>query len=144
MYIFDRIWPKQLALISEVASHIGRLTRMLRTEIRLEHIQQEHEFRKTALEKFEKQEREARKQEFSRIQEALKIRSYDDALYRLRGVCSSESGSWLFRNETYTSWFSSSQGNCRILWLVGIPGAGKPASTFFCSVNSKHNCSQIT
>lgn len=116
----------------------------MRTEIRLEHIQQEHEFRKTALERFEKQEREARKQEFSRIQGALNFRSYDDALYRLRGVCSSETGSWLFRNETYTSWFSSSQENCRILWLVGIPGAGKPAATFLCSVNIDHSCSQIT
>lgn len=111
----------------------------MRTKIRLEDIQHEYEFRKTALETFEKQARETRKQEFSRIQKALNVRSYDDALYRLRGICNSETGSWLFRNEIYASWFSNSQGSCNILWLVGIPGAGKPASTFLCSVNSNHN-----
>lgn len=127
MYIFDHSWPKHSALVSQVANHLGRLTRLMRTEIRLEHIQQEHEFRKNALEGFEKQARETRRQEFYRVKTSLNYCGYDEALYRLRGVRSPGTGSWLFSNEAYTSWLiSDSRGSPRTLWLVGIPGSGEP------------------
>ncbi|KAI3400686.1 hypothetical protein diail_2398 [Diaporthe ilicicola] len=125
-YIFDRSWPKIWELVLEVSSHISRLTRLMRTEISLEHIQKEDEFRKNALEAFQKQARETRQQEFNRIKTSFRPREYHDTLYELRGVRSSGSGSWLFRNKVYTQWwFDNSQVESQVLWLKGIPGAGK-------------------
>jgi hypothetical protein len=121
MHVFDRLWPKHYAHILEVARHIGRLTRLMRTEIRLEHIQQEYEFRKDALEGFKAQKREARRQEFHRIMTSLNPCRYDDTLYRLRGRRCRETGGWLFRDGTFTKWLNSSQEENRILWLKGIP-----------------------
>lgn len=125
MYVFDRLCPNLRALISEVSSHISRLTRLMRTEISLEHIQQEHEFRKHALDRFKCQARETRLQEFDRIKTSLKPREYNESLYQLGGERSSGTGNWLFSNRSFTQWFDMSQGEFRILWLKGIPGAGE-------------------
>ena len=144
MHVFDRLWPKHYAHISEVACHIGRLTRLMRTEIRLEHIQQEYEFRKDALEGFKLQKREARRQEFHRIMTSLSPFRYDDTLYRLRGRRCKETGGWLFIDGTFTKWLNSSQEENRILWLKGIPGAGMHTS-FSCCFESREifKCSML-
>ena len=125
MHVFDRMWPKHYAHILEVARHIGRLTRLMRTEIRLEHIQQEYEFRKDALEGFKAQKREARRQEFHRIITSLNPCRYDDTLYHLRGRRCWETRGWLFADGTYMKWLNSSHEENQILWLKGIPGAGR-------------------
>ncbi|KAJ0108128.1 uncharacterized protein J7T55_007247 [Diaporthe amygdali] len=125
MHIFDRSWPRHLALVLRVTSHIERLSRLMRIDFRLEHIQQEHEFRKDALEVFRIQTKKTREQEFHCIKTALNPCSFDETLYHLRSVCSLGSGDWLFKNDIYTRWLDGSQARSRVLWLRGIPGAGK-------------------
>lgn len=131
LHIFDRVWPMHSSVVSEVASHIERLARLMRTDIRLEHIQQEYEFRKDALEGFKKQAKENRQQEFYRIKTSLNLRGYNEALNRIHGLRCREAGAWLFSNETYTKWFDGFPGESRILWLKGIPGAGKKTFPLF-------------
>jgi hypothetical protein len=128
MHVFDRLWPKHYAQILEVTRHIGRLTQLTTTEIRLEHIQQEYEFRKDALESFKLQATEARRQEFHRIMTSLNPCRYDYTLYRLRNLRCQETGGWLFVDQTFTEWLNSSQEELRVLWLKGIPGAGRQTS----------------
>lgn len=125
MSTFERLWPKVGALISEISSHISRLGLLMRTEISVENIHQEYEFRKTALQSFRSQARDIRRQEFSRIKTSRKPREYDETLYELRGVRSSGSGNWLFSSQDYKNWFDRSQSGSQILWLKGIPGAGE-------------------
>lgn len=125
MYIFDRSWPILWELIREVSSHISRLTRLMRTEISLEHIHREYEFRKTALEQFRKQANETRRQDFDRIRTSLRPREYNESLYELRAERSSGTGNWLFSSKAFIEWFDDSHGDSRVLWLKGIPGAGK-------------------
>lgn len=125
MYIFDRSWPNLWDLVKEVSSHISRLTRLMRTEISLEHIHQEYEFRKTALEQFRKQASETRRQDFDRIRTSLRPREYNESLYELRAERSSGTGNWLFSSKAFIEWFDDSHGESRVLWLKGIPGAGK-------------------
>lgn len=125
MYIFDRSWPNLWELVKEVSSHISRLTRLMRTEISLEHIHQEHEFRKTALEQFRKQASETRRQDFDRIRTSLKPREYNESLYEIRAERSSGTGNWLFSSKAFIEWFHDSPKGSRVLWLKGIPGAGK-------------------
>lgn len=125
IYIFDRSWPDVWALISEVSNHIARLTRLMRTEISLESIHQEYVFRNNALERFKKDARETLRQEFDRIKTSLRLREYNESLYQLRGERSSDTGNWLFSSREFTEWDHNSQGDSRVLWLKGIPGAGK-------------------
>lgn len=110
---------------------MSRLGRLMRTEIRLEHIHQEYEFRKNALKAFSKQATETRKQEFGRIKTSLRPREYNDTLYELRGVRSSGTGNWLFSNKAYAEWLDVSQVQSRVLWLKGIPGSGKYLNACF-------------
>lgn len=125
MYIFDRSWPNVWELIKEVSSHISRLTRLMRTEISLEHIHQEYEFRKTALDQFRKHAIETRRQDFDRIRTSLRPREYNESLYELRAERSSGTGNWLFSSKAFNEWLDDSHGESRVLWLKGIPGAGK-------------------
>lgn len=122
---FTSLWPRVWALVSEISSHISRLTLLMRTEISVESIHQEYEFRKTALETFRKQARENHRQEFNRIKTSLRPREYDETLYELRGAQSPGTGDWLFSNKAYTEWFEDSKIEPQVLWLRGIPGAGK-------------------
>lgn len=130
MHIFDRTWPKHLRLILEVASRIETLTQSMGRDIRLEHIRQEHEVRRTLLEDLKKQARESHKQDFYRIKTSLNPCNFYDILYQRRGVPSPETGSWLFSNESYRIWLANSRGKSRVLWLKGIPGSGKLTKQF--------------
>ncbi|KAI0442354.1 hypothetical protein F4803DRAFT_519717 [Xylaria telfairii] len=126
MHVFVSLWPKNYNSILEVARHIGRLTRLMRTEISLEHIQQEYEFRNHAMDSFKTQAAETRRQEFQRIKTSFNPCGYDETLYRLDNLRCQQTGDWLFRSRIFLDWIEDSQGEARkILWLKGIPGAGK-------------------
>ncbi|KAI1737673.1 hypothetical protein F4680DRAFT_203534 [Xylaria scruposa] len=124
-HIFDGLWPKHHASVVEISHHIERLTRLMRTEIRMENIQQEHEFRKHAMDSFKAQRTEAHRQEYYRIMTSFNPRRYDDTLYRLHGLRCQQTGVWLFTFRPFIDWVQSSDANTQILWLKGIPGAGK-------------------
>lgn len=125
MNVFDRLWPKQCVHYSEIVNRIRRLTRLMRTEIRIGDIQQEDEFRKKALESFKAQRRENCGQEFHRIMTSFSPCRYDTTQDRLRSRRYQGTGTWLFMDKTFTQWLNSSQEETRILWLKGIPGAGR-------------------
>ncbi|KAJ2998725.1 hypothetical protein NUW58_g234 [Xylaria curta] len=126
MHVFDRLWAKHYNNLLEAASHIERLTRLMRREIHLEHIQQEYEFRKHAMAGFKAQKREAQIQEFHRIYTSINPCRYDNTLYRLKPLRCQGTGDWLFQSQKFLDWVKDSQREGRkVLWLKGIPGAGK-------------------
>ncbi|KAI0415692.1 hypothetical protein F5X98DRAFT_388586 [Xylaria grammica] len=126
MYVFDHLWPKYYGNILEVARHIERLARLMRKEVRLEHIQQEYEFRERAVDAFRAQAEEARRQEYHRIRTSFNPHTYDKTLYHLDGLRCPDTGSWLFQSQAFLDWVNDPKGeNRRVLWLKGIPGAGK-------------------
>ncbi|KAI1383676.1 uncharacterized protein F4822DRAFT_84758 [Hypoxylon trugodes] len=125
MHAFDRLWPEQQAYYSEIASHIGRLIRLMRTKICIGDIQQEYEFRKKALESFKEQKKASRKGEFYRIMTFFAPPRYDHTLNNLHSLRYRGDGHWLFVDKTFVQWRKDSQDAARVLWLKGIPGAGK-------------------
>ncbi|KAF3059730.1 hypothetical protein GL218_04847 [Daldinia childiae] len=125
MHIFNRLWPQQYMQHAEIVNRIRRLTRLMRTEIHIGDIQQEDEFRKKAQESFKAQKRENCAQEFHRIMVSFSPERYDTTLDRLLSHRYQATGTWLFMDKTFTQWLNSSQEETRILWLKGIPGAGK-------------------
>ncbi|TAQ90071.1 hypothetical protein B7494_g1584 [Chlorociboria aeruginascens] len=100
-------------------------TLLMRNEVRLEHIREEHEARLRAQEHFEKNERSHRKQEYNAIREAISPRIYEEELYRIRGRICIGTGGWLLRDATFTKWLKEHEEPSKLIWLQGIPGAGK-------------------
>ncbi|KAI0434477.1 NACHT domain protein [Xylaria sp. FL1042] len=106
-------------------AHIQSHGRLMRNEVRLEHIQQEYQARKVALENFERLELERRAQEYYRIKTDIAPQSHDDRLDLLRHLTCQGTGAWLLQDATFMKWLDPTSQDCRILWLQGIPGAGK-------------------
>ncbi|KAI0442379.1 NACHT domain protein [Xylaria telfairii] len=124
-YLFESLWPKHKEKIKVVMTHIQNHVRLMRNEVRLEHIQQEHEARQRALANFEREEEERRAQEFHRIKTDIAPQSYDDTLEIFRGLVYQGTGLWLLQDATFKQWLNPISGEPRIFWLQGIPGAGK-------------------
>lgn len=118
------MWPKQRDKIRDVMSHIERHTSLMRTEVRLEHIREEHKARLKAQEHFERTEKLHRKQEYNSIKEAISPRIYDDEFYRLRSRTCEGTGKWLLKDTTFTNWVKGPDKTIQLIWLQGIPGAG--------------------
>src|SRR5258706_7593644 len=102
------MWPKQREKIQVVMSHIERHTLLMRNEVRLEHIRDEHEARLRALEHFERTERSHRRQEYNAIKEAISPRTYEEELYRIHALTCEGTGRWILRDATFTKWLTES------------------------------------
>ncbi|KAI1291593.1 NACHT domain protein [Xylaria venustula] len=124
-YLFESLWPTHKEKIKIVMTHIQNHGRLMRNEVRLEHIQQEYEARRLALQNFERLELERRAQEFHRIKTDIAPQSHDDRLDLLRHLTYPGTGAWLLQDAMFKKWADSVSQDSRILWLQGIPGAGK-------------------
>lgn len=108
--------------------HIERHTLLMRNEVRLEHIQAEHDARVRALEHFEKTERSLQRQEYQNIKTDISPRSYEDGLDRLRARRCEGTGKWLKRDAAFSKWLDTTETSPKVLWLQGIPGSGEHQS----------------
>ncbi|KAI0600874.1 NACHT domain protein [Biscogniauxia sp. FL1348] len=137
-YLFDSLWPRHRDKITVVMAHIENHARLMRNEVRLEHIQQEHEARRRALEHFEKEDRSRRAQEFYRIKTDIAPQLHDDKFDRLQAHVCQGTGTWLLQDTTFKEWLHAAAESSRVMWLQGIPGAGKTylASTVIAEVQS--------
>ena len=123
-YFFEALWPKQKEKIDIVKSHIDRHATLMRTEVRLEHIREEHDTRLRALEYFERSEREHSRQEYFRIQTDINPKFHDRKLNEISGRLCEGTGKWLLQDDKFTRWLDFDSVDSKILWLEGIPGAG--------------------
>lgn len=106
-------------------THIKRHTFLMRSEVRLEHIREEHDARLRALEHFEKAERSNRQQEYHIIKTAISPKFYDDKLDWVYGRVCEGSGKWLMGDSTFANWLDVADVSIKMVWLQGIPGAGR-------------------
>ena len=97
----------------------------MRSEVRLEHIREEHDTRLRILKHFENSERSHRQQEYHMIKTATSAKLYDDFLDRIYGRTCEGTGKWLLRDSTFTKWLDVTDVSTKIIWLQGIPGAGR-------------------
>jgi len=119
------MWPKQRDKIRLVMSHIERHTSLLRNEVQLEHIREEHKARLESMKKFEKDETYHRRQEYKAIKDSISPRTYEEELDRYRGRRCEGTGRWLLKDAIFTKWLKESEKLGKLIWLQGIPGAGK-------------------
>lgn len=99
--------------------------RLMRNEVQLEHIQREHEARLRQLEHFEMTEKANVRGEYERIKTGISPKSFDGTFYRLSGQTYEGTGKWLLEDAAFARWIDISDSSSRVLWLQGIPGAGR-------------------
>lgn len=119
------MWPKQKAKISVLVTHIERHTTSLRDEVSYQHIREEHEARAKALAHFDQETAHQDLQKFQALRGRIAPQVYDDRLDWLLNRLSEGSTGWLMRDKVFLDWLDISNSAARLLWLRGIPGAGK-------------------
>ncbi|KFA48785.1 hypothetical protein S40293_01495 [Stachybotrys chartarum IBT 40293] len=124
-YFFESVWPKQKDKIKVVAGHVERHTTLMRTEVRLENIRLEYDIRQRTLEHFEKTHRSNRQQDYNVIKTDILPKFYDDKLNWIHGRVCEGTGYWLLRDDMFNKWLDFTNTSTKMLWLQGIPGAGK-------------------
>ena len=126
--VFEAVWPKKKSEIENIINRIGRHTTMLRNEVGLEHIQAAYEARASELAHFKELDRRTRQVEYGILETAMAPVFYDKKLDELRGRFCAGTGDWLLNHTTMRQWLDFSQepeNTPRVVWLRGIPGAGK-------------------
>ncbi|PKK48953.1 hypothetical protein CI102_7960 [Trichoderma harzianum] len=123
--MFEALWPSQKEKIKIVMDHIGRHTKLMRNKVRLEHLREEYEHRQRAFDHFEATQKSNMRQEYNIVKTDISPRFYDAELYRIRGQVCKGTGNWLKQASDFKKWLNGDDDSTRILWLCGIPGAGK-------------------
>ena len=93
-------------------------------EVTLAHITDAYAARVSAHEKFERDQEHWERMEFQNIMNSLSPRFYDAQIERIRKRCVVHSGKWLEQDNDFLEWEDTSNHSARMLWLMGIPGAG--------------------
>ena len=132
--MFEALWPKKKTEIEHILDRIGRHTTMLRNEVGLEHIQAAYIAREDELQHFKQLHRKATRTEYGILEAAIAPTYYDKKLVELRGRLCDGTGDWLLKHSTIQQWLHSKQDESgstpRVVWLRGIPGAGKYQPTY--------------
>ncbi|KAL4877424.1 hypothetical protein BJY04DRAFT_198337 [Aspergillus karnatakaensis] len=124
-YFFESLWPRKRDHINLIKTHLERHTLLMRNEVRLEHIREEHAARLKALEHFKNAERSHRLQHYHIVKTDVNPQAYDDKLYQYHSRICKGTGVWLLQDNVFKEWLKGAKGAPRVLWLEGIPGAGK-------------------
>ena len=122
---FEAVWPQQQGRLDVVVSNIRRHTDLMRNEVTLQRIRDEFAFRDKALAEFDEQAEFRDAQKFQSLRTLVSPRLYDDMLDSLRNRSCDKSMAWLVRNKNFADWLDTPNQAARLLWLRGIPGAGK-------------------
>jgi hypothetical protein len=128
-HIFESVWPRHKARIDLVGKNIEQHTLMMSNEVQLGHIRESYTARAEVLEKWERDREFQERQDFHAVEVYLSAYRYELELYRLLDVVTSGTGNWLSRNKDFSQWLNAEEDSKRLLWLQGIPGAGKNSSS---------------
>jgi hypothetical protein len=123
--MFDAIWPRHKAKIDIVVSSIERTCLLMTDEVRLEHISEAYKARTADVHNWEKTFKFQEQQNFNTVENCISPKLYDDELDRLRRSICERTGSWLKREQVLKRWLDLSDRSTRLVWLQGIPGAGR-------------------
>lgn len=129
--MFETLWPKRRESIKVVENNIERHARLLGENITFESIKREHEARLRSFAEYQEAETFRANQKFHALETALCPRMYKDKLEWLSSRTCPGTASWLAREKAFCEWTDVASSSTTLLWLQGIPGAGK-----FCRVAS--------
>ncbi|KAL2130484.1 hypothetical protein VTI74DRAFT_6338 [Chaetomium olivicolor] len=123
--VFESVWPRERDRLEQVINLIERHTACMRSEVTTQNIREEREFRAKTLAHFNEEQEFQELQKFQTLMARVSPESYDDRLDWLLNRSSETSADWFISDQSFLSWLDTSNPTVRLLWLEGIPGAGK-------------------
>ncbi|KAF5674658.1 Nacht domain-containing protein [Fusarium circinatum] len=123
--MFEMFWPSHRDRIQVVVKHMASHRDLIRREVRMEDIRRADEMRNRELQHFVQTEENNIAQEFASHRAHISPKSYDADLYRFSEAVCNGTGKWVFRDQSFQNWLAGKEKARPILWLRGIPGAGK-------------------
>lgn len=130
---FESLWPACRAEIQVITENIEKHKLLLCNEITLNDILEAHTARKKALEHYTETREFQERQDFHSIEAYIRPPAYDEDLDRIRNNRYEGTGSWLVQDQQFVTWVDGKQKPPQVLWLQGIPGAGKQQTSTFSS-----------
>ncbi|SCO12073.1 uncharacterized protein FFE2_12505 [Fusarium fujikuroi] len=122
---FESLWPARRAEIQVITENIEKHRLLLCNEITLNDILEAHTARKKALEHYAETREFQERQDFHSMETYIRPPSYDEDLDRICNSRCQGTGSWLAQDQQFVSWAEGKEKSAQVLWLQGIPGAGK-------------------
>ncbi|EWG41198.1 hypothetical protein FVEG_03349 [Fusarium verticillioides 7600] len=124
-YVFEMFWPSRKDQIQVVVKHIVSHRDLISKEVRMEEIRKANELRDRELQHIVQTEENNIAQEFASHRTHISPKSYDADLYRFSEALCDGTEKWLFKDASFQRWLTVKKKSNPILWLRGIPGAGK-------------------
>jgi hypothetical protein len=134
---FESMWPTCGNKISIIMRSIERHASLLREEVTIANIMDAHEARSQAMKRYQRDEEFQERQDLETVRQMLRPKLYDHDLDIFRRTRCQHSGEWLRANDHFQEWVDANNRSSGILWLEGIPGAGK--YFFLEQPQSQHN-----
>ena len=122
---FESLWPRHGDKISLVQSNIERHKLLLNSEVTVASISDAYAAHSLALKEYEINQEHREQQQFESLKTSLSPRLYDDELERISERSCRNTNQWVYQEDVICKWCSCNGDNVPILWLNGIPGAGK-------------------
>ncbi|KAG5654814.1 hypothetical protein KAF25_011001 [Fusarium avenaceum] len=122
---FESLWPARRSEIQVIAQNIEKHRLLLCNEITLNDVLEAHTARQKALEHYAEAREFQERQDFHSMETYIRPPSYDEDLDRIRNGRCEGTGSWLLQDKQFINWAEGKDKAPQILWLQGIPGAGK-------------------
>ncbi|KAL8828541.1 MAG: hypothetical protein Q9191_002532 [Dirinaria sp. TL-2023a] len=123
--LFESFWPKYSSKFQIILKNIAQHRIMMDSEVTLAHISDAYAARVSAQERFERDQEHEERMEFQNIMNSVSPKLYDTQLERIKQRCFMQAGKWLEQDQDFSEWQDPSNQSARVLWLMGIPGAGK-------------------
>ncbi|KAJ3542097.1 hypothetical protein NM208_g4030 [Fusarium decemcellulare] len=124
-FFYESFWPKKKEEIERVIGRMKEHIDFLRNEVRLEDIQEAYDARQFQIESFAKLDEENRKQEYAALETAMAPTFYGKKFDFLCGRVCEGTEDWLVNDVDFRKWLQVTQDSAKLIWLYGIPGAGK-------------------
>lgn len=101
---------------------------LMNVEVTLASVSEASIARRLALEEYEKAHKYQQRQEFDTMMNTINPHLYDQELEHFSRNCTAQAGNWLSTQNQYLSWMDVRNEDAKLLWIEGIPGAGRFSS----------------
>ncbi|KAL9122534.1 MAG: hypothetical protein Q9187_000916 [Circinaria calcarea] len=122
---FESLWPRYAGKISVILHNIRRHKLLVTDEVTLANITEAYKARERAYEEYDKNQQEWDRLNFAEVNRSIAPSMYDHELERLGSKCNRVTGEWMRTEDAFCDWSDLKSPMTRIIWLVGIPGAGR-------------------
>lgn len=108
-----------------ILRNIRRHKLLVTDEVTLANITEAYKAREREYEEYDKNQQNWDRLNFEEVKRSLALNTYDHELDRLSKKRSKVTGEWLGAEDAFCDWSNLKSSITRIIWLVGIPGAGR-------------------